>query len=81
MSEISKLTEQISKLEAQLQQGNNTQARGHRTPSIVGDTVLAAMTATEQGTPYSAFGLEPAGKGKRCMALPTDRLVSFTLLP
>ena len=73
-SEISKLTEQITKLEAQLQQGSDTQARGHRTPSIFGDTVLAAITATEHGTPSSVSGLEPAGKATRCMALPTDRV-------
>jgi hypothetical protein len=73
-SEISKLTEQITKPEAELQQGSDTQARGHRTPSIVGDTVLAATTATEYGTPSSLSGLEPAGKATRCMALPTDRL-------
>ena len=73
-SGISKLTEQITKVEAQLKQGSDTQARGHRTPSIVGDTVLAAMTVTEHGTPSNVSGLEPAGKAKRCMALPTDRV-------
>jgi hypothetical protein len=73
-SEVSKLTEQVTKLEAQLQQGSGTQARGHRTPSIAGDTVLAAMTVTEHGTPSSASCLEPAGKVTRCMALPAYRV-------
>jgi len=71
-SEISKLIEKVTKLEAQLQQGSDTQARGHRTPSIVSDTILAAMTATEHGTPSSVSCLEPAGKITSCMTLPTD---------
>jgi hypothetical protein len=69
-NEISKLTEQVTKL-GQVQRGRDKQTRGHRTPSIVGDTVLAAMTATEHGTPSSVSCLEPAGKVTRCMALPT----------
>ena len=73
-SEISKLTIQVTKLEAQLRQGSDTQARGHRTPSIVGDTALAALTAMEHGTPSSVSCLEAAGKVTRCMALPTDRV-------
>lgn len=76
-SEISKVTEQVTELQAKLQQGSDTQARGHRTPSTVGGTVLAATMATEHGTPSSVSCLEPAGKITRCLALPTDRVGKF----
>jgi hypothetical protein len=72
-SEIGKLTEKVTKLEAQLQQGSDKQARGHRTPSIVRDTLLAAITSKEHGTPCSVSCLDPARK-IRCMLLPTDRV-------
>ena len=72
-SEISKRTKQVTKLEARLQRGSDTQAREHRTPSIVGDTVLVG-TATEHGKPSSVSCLEPAGKVTRCTALLTYRV-------
>jgi len=55
----------MTKLEAQLQQGSNTQARRHRTPSTVGDSVLAAMTATEHGTPSKRFQLKTSRESNK----------------
>ena len=73
-SEINKLTKQVGKLEAELKQCRDRQAREHQTPSIAGDTVLDDMVAMEHGTPPSISCSEPAGAVTRCMALPTHKV-------
>jgi len=71
--EINKQTEQVSKLEAELKQCRDTQAREHQTPSTAGRTIVADIAAMEHGRPSNVSCLKPAGKAARCMALPTDK--------
>jgi len=73
-SEINKLTKQVGKLEAELKQCRDRQAREHQTPSIAGDTVLDDMVAMENGMPPSISCSEPAGAVTRCTALPTHKV-------
>ena len=71
INEISKLTEQVTKTKADLQECSGTQAKEHRTPSIVDSTVLADTLAMEHGTPSSVSCLELAATTTRSMAVPS----------
>jgi hypothetical protein len=73
-SEINKVTKQVGKLEAELKQCNDMQARVHQTLSLAGETVLDDTVARKHGTPSSASCPEIAGTAMRCVALPTDKV-------
>ena len=73
-NEINKLTEQVTKMKAELQQCSGTQAKEHRTPSIVDGRVLADTLAMEHGTPSSVSCLELSATTKRSMVLPSCRV-------
>jgi hypothetical protein len=73
-SEINKLTKQVGKLEAELKQCRDMQARVHQTSSLAGETILDDTEARKHGTPSSASCPEPAGAATRCVALPNDKV-------
>jgi len=72
-SEINNLTKQVDKLETELNQRKDKQAKMHQMPSLPGATALAEAAVKEHGMPSTATSPEPIELALRHVAPPTDK--------
>jgi FtsZ-binding cell division protein ZapB len=72
-NEINNLTKQVDKLETELNQCKDKQAKMHQTPSIAGTTALEEPAVKEHSVPSTATRPEPTEVALLHVALPTEK--------
>ena len=76
-SEINNLTKHVDKLETELKQCRDMQAKMHQTPSPVGAKALEEEAVKEHSTPSTARSPEPTEVALRHVALPMEKTRSY----